>query len=190
MPSLTLPKDLSGYRPNDAGIVAHAIVAILSPHLHNLTAVALPERVLDVAGALVNGDNINRRRVLMLTAAGHASVYLRTLAPASPWELLGAEFDTGNGHVDVAWSNTETGEVFFDELKTTNRAISMINNVWLGQVRRYAEAGADKHGETFLGVRLLPLGSLHLSVLVGADGSRTPITPSPSTPLQPREDGA
>lgn len=161
MPSLTLNQRLTGYKPNDAGILAHALIAVVAPALPTLTDITLAERLHDLAGAMTSGENVNRRRVLAATGAGHAAAYLRRYAPVEPWTLLGCEFDTGNGRVDLAWQHTDTGQVFYDEIKTTNRPVAVLPSEWLDQVARYAAAGADQHCDSFAGVRLVPLGSLH-----------------------------
>lgn len=191
MPTLALPKNLSGYRPQDVGLLTHAAIAILAPHLRDLTAVTISERVLDVTGALVNGENVNRRRVLMLTAAGHTATYLRRFAPDSPWELLGCEFDTGGGRTDLAWQHSETGEVFFDEIKTHNRPITVLSAAVVAQAKRQGEGGLTRYGPAFRGVRVLPFGALHLTALVLPGQSRSLIAPTPTDPLRPRvqEDG-
>lgn len=181
MPPFALPRSLSGYRPQDAGILTHALIALLAPELRRLTPVTLPERVHDLAGALVGGDNVNRRRVLLATGAGHAATYLRRLAPAS-WSLLGCEFDTGNGRADLAWQH-EDGRVFFDEVKTVNRPVAVVTPAWVEQAARYARGGLTKYGKDFVGVRLLPIGALHCSVLVVSDGTLVRLAPTPSSPL-------
>lgn len=184
MPGLTLPKELSGYRPQDVGLVTHAAVAILAPHAQALTAIELPERVLDVCGALVNGKNVNRRRVLMLTAAGHVATYFRRLSPAAPWTLLGCEFDTTGGRTDVAWQHAETGQVFFDELKTHNRSITEVGSENVAQAKRQGEGGVRLFGDDFAGVRLIPFGALHLTTLVHPSCARILLSPTAAEPLR------
>lgn len=184
MPSLALPKNLSGYRPQDVGLVTHAAVAILAPHAQTMTPIELPERVLDVCGSLVNGHNVNRRRVLMLTAAGHVATYFRRYSPTSPWSLLGCEFDTTGGRTDVAWQHTETGQVFFDELKTHNRPITALASETVAQAKRQAEGGDRLYGEQFAGVRVIPLGSLHVTSLIVTSLPRVLLHPTPAEPLR------
>lgn len=190
LPGLALPKELSGYRPQDVGLVTHAAIAILAPSARDLSLDALPEHVLDVTGALVNGDNVNRRRVLMLTAAGHVATYLRRFIPAEPWDLIGCEFDTGQGRTDLAWQNTQTGQVFFDEIKTHNRPITALSSQVVGQVKGQGEGGRALFGEAFAGVRLLPLGSLHLTSLIPPDRTRASLSPTASEPLRLTTDTA
>ena len=155
---VSLSRRTCGYRPQDVGPVTHAAIAIIAPHLRELSPVDPPEHVLDVRGALVNGENVNRRRVLMLTAAGHAANYLRRFAPAPPWDLLGCEFDTGGGRTDLAWQHSVTGEVFFDEVKTHNRSIYELASQVVAQAKRQGDGGLAQFGPLFKGVRILPFG--------------------------------
>lgn len=188
LPALSLKQPLSGYRPSDAGVLTHLLIAIVAPSLPTLTDVTLPERLHDLAGGLVGGENVNRRRVLLATGAGHAAAYLRRYAPIDPWRLLGCEFDTGNGRVDLAWEDTSNGTVLYDEIKTTNRPVAMVPPAWLTQVARYTNAGQEQHGDAFAGVRLVPLGSLHLLSLFRPGGT-VPLSPTRTDPLR-RLDGA
>lgn len=183
MPSIALPATLSGYRPQDVGLVTHAALAIITPALRTLDPVTLPEHVLDVCGALINGDNINRRQVLFLTASGFVCTYLRRYAPNSPWELLGAEFDTGGGRTDLAWQHSETGDVFFDEIKTHNRPIGQLAARTLAQAQRQAAGGVETFGPQFQGVRVVPFGALHLMTLIHPDAPKVLLHPTPDEPL-------
>jgi hypothetical protein len=158
---------------------------MLVRELPRLTPVTLPERIHDLAGALVDGDNANRRRVLLSTAAGHAATYLRRLAPTG-WSLLGCEFDTGNGRVDLAWQHLD-GRVFFDEVKTVNRPVGVLTPSWVDQAARYARGGKGHFGADFAGVRLLPIGSLHCAALVRADGTFSRLSPTSADPLASAE---
>ena len=184
VPALKLPKELSGYRPQDVGLVTHATVAILAPALPILNRDELAERVMDVAGGLLSGGNHSRRRVLMLTAAGHAATYLRRFAPNEPWELLGCEFDTGSGVTDLAWRHVGTNVVFFDELKTHNRPQQRIASRVMTQIKKQSAGGQNQFGTRFAGVRLVPLGSLHLVSLVRHDRKRVLLAPTPDEPLR------
>lgn len=184
LPGLALPAELSGYRPQDVGLVTHAAIAILARHTQTMTAIELPERVLDVCGSLVNGENVNRRRVLMLTAAGHVATYFRRLSPTAPWTLLGCEFDTTGGRTDVAWQHAETGQVFFDELKTHNRPISVLSSDTVAQAKRQGEGGLRLYGDQFAGVRVVPFGALHLTSLIYPTQVRVLLQPTPAEPLR------
>ena len=184
MPTLALPKNLSGYRPQHVGLLTHAAVEILAPYARDLSPVELPERVLDVTGALVNGDNVNRRRVLMFTAAGHVATYFRRLAPSLDWNLLGCEYDTTGGRTDLAWQHAETGRVFFDELKTHNRPITALASTTVAQATRQAEGGLRQFGDLFAGVRVLPFGALHLTTLILPGQTRALLRPTREDPTR------
>jgi len=175
MPPIAVPEVLSGYRPNDVGVLAHAVIAVMAPDFHLLSQFELPERIWDVAGSFVNGDNVNRRRTLVATAAGHVATYFRRFALRYPWELLGAEFDTTKGRCDLAWGHVD-GRVVFDEVKTMNRPQAGLNPEWVQQAAGYAIGGREVYGDSFVGTRLIPLGSVYLAALVGPDGgpSRLP----------------
>jgi hypothetical protein len=126
---------------------------------------------------------VSRRRVLMLTAAGHTANYLRRFAPNPPWDLLGCEFDTGGGRTDLAWQHSVTGEVFFDEVKTHNRSIYELASQVVAQAKRQGDGGLAQFGPLFKGVRVLPFGALHLTTLVHPEQKRTLIRPTPQNPL-------
>ncbi len=100
-----------------------------------------PEELLSRMTGLARGlldANWNRRRVLAAEAVSLAHKYLTRLAPTAPWRLLGVEYETGNGAVDLAWEHDSDGRVLFDELKTSRVATNKVPQGWLEQVRRYA----------------------------------------------------
>ncbi len=183
MPGTALPRELSGYRAQDVGLLTHAVLAIVTPALRTIQPIDLVEYVLDVAGSLVNGENHNRRRSLQQTATGFACRYLRRFAPAEPWILIGAEFQTGQGRTDLAWQHPETGAVFFDEIKTHSGSIEHLSSNVLDQALRQAAGGYAKFGDDFKGVRVIPFGALHRTTLVRAANDRTLLAPTPQGPL-------
>lgn len=183
MPALELTRPLSGRRPNDIGVVTHAIVQMLAPHIADIPAVLIPEKVLDVASALVSIPGVSERRALITTASGNACVYLRRLAPID-WDLLGCEFPVAEGsRVDLAYRHPVDGRVFFDEIKTTKVGLSRPTPEHLAQCDRYRAAGLDKFGNRFAGVRLLYLGALNASRLITPTGDPTHIAPTRQQPL-------
>ncbi len=188
MPGIALPKTLSGYRPQDVGLLTHAALAIVAPALGTIPADRVAEYVLDVTGGLVNGTNVNRRRTLQQTAAGHVCTYLRRLAPSAPWRVLQAEFQTGFGRTDLAWTNPATGEMFFDELKTHKGALTGLSEEVFEQAKRQANGGDQEFSDQFLGVRVVPFGSLHLISMVTAAGERVALNPTPDEPLRRRDE--
>lgn len=190
VPGISLPKELSGYRAQDVGLLTHAVLAIVTPCLRTIEPTDLVEHVLDVAGGLVNGTNHNRRRSLQQTATAYACRYLRRFAPAEPWQLIGAEFQTGEGRTDLAWQHGETGDVFFDEIKTHSRSIDRIGDEVIDQALRQAAGGFACFGAKFRGVRVLPFGALHHATLVRSATDRMGLAPTPDAPLNPRPNGA
>lgn len=181
-PSRVLRTALSGRHGSDLGVLTHALVSTHAPLLvSSLDREDLLPRLNAMARGLLDA-NWNRRRVVAAEAVSLAHKYLTRIAPSSPWRLLGVEVETGDGVVDLAWEH-EDGRVVFDELKTTRVATSKVPEDWLGQVRRYAAAGAAQHAGSFTGVRLLPLNRMHLARLVAASGRIVRLSPTTSEPL-------
>ncbi len=180
-----LRASLSGRGGSDLGVLTHALASTHAP----LLAMVPPEELLSRMTGLARGlldANWNRRRVLAAEAVSLAHKYLTRLAPAEPWRLLGVEYETGDGAVDLAWEHGEDGRVLFDELKTSRVATNKVPQGWLEQVRRYAAAGAAQRPASFVGVRLLPLNRMHLARLVSATGPAVRLSPTTSEPLNER----
>ncbi|GIM63356.1 hypothetical protein Pve01_80240 [Planomonospora venezuelensis] len=172
MPTL-LPSrpTFTGRGTSDVGSLTHGLIG---SHVQSLTAreatVVVPgdllARMYAVAYAVIDA-NPNATRVLATEAASLAYLYLTEFPPAGSWRLLGVEFDTGDGPVDLAWVNDRTGDVFFDEVKT-----SRVSNgrqpspTWVAQAHRYSMAGSAQFGEAFLGTRLVPLMAANTTRLV------------------------
>lgn len=171
----------------DLGSLTHGLIGVHVPFLtptHSGVGVPgdLLARMYTVAYAVIDA-NPNATRVLATEAASLAYRYLTELPPAAPWRLLGVEYDTGAGPVDVAWVHEETGEVFFDEVKTSR----VVNGrqtpaSWVDQARRYATAGTARFDDLFLGVRLVPLVGAHATRLVR---HRMPVVPLAPTAVEP-----
>ncbi|NYD40026.1 hypothetical protein [Nocardioides panaciterrulae] len=168
MPTL-LPQStpFTGRGTSDLGSLTHGLIG---SHIQFLSDGQVPsnllERMYAVAYALIEA-NPNATRVLATEAASLAFRYLTEFPPRPPWRLLGVEYDTGEGPVDLAWANTSTNEMFFDEVKTSRVATGrQVPSAWLAQTRRYAAAGAAAMGESFLGVRLVPLMAADTARLV------------------------
>lgn len=183
MPSLELSRPISGRRPNDIGVLTHAIVQILAPHVRDIPPVLIPEKVLDVASALVDIPRVSERRALITTASGNACVYLRRLSPID-WDLVGCEFVVGNGNrVDVAYRHPIDGRVFFDEIKTAKWGLTRPTNEHLAQCDRYRAAGVTEFGAPFQGVRLLYVGALNASRLITPAGEVVRFAPTVDAPF-------
>ncbi|RBY92679.1 hypothetical protein [Blastococcus sp. TF02A-30] len=136
-----------------------------------------------MAKALLDA-NFNRRRVIATEAVSLAYRYLSALAPAPPWRLLGVEYETGRGPVDLAWANSEVGLVFFDELKTARTATRRLPGAWEEQTQRYTAAGRARFGAEFVGVRLLPINAMHLARLSSARKPWARLAPTPNDPFR------
>jgi len=166
-----LRRPVTADRPTDVGTVTHAVAALLADEARTLSDGEIADRVVAVAGRLVVNKVASRRRAVWFEAVGHASMYLRCLVPPSGWALIGAEHPSGAGPVDLAWEHPLLG-VVYDELKTTGHGgVTDPGSANVAQAARYAAAGAERHGDRFLGVRLIVLGGLRASRLVHGDGA-------------------
>ena len=156
--------------PSAVGAAAHALIGALVPVVDALDPTAVVETCLALARRCCVPGRI--RIANSVRVAGYAIEYLNgPCRPRAPWRCLGVEFPTGDGRVDVAWKHEVNGHVFYDEIKTTRTARRSPDAAWVQQCARYAVAGAQQHGHDFLGVRLLPLGSLGASRFVKPDAS-------------------
>lgn len=164
------------------GTTTHAVVAILAPLVDQFSAAGLAEVTLGLSRGLCSSGRMHRRNSMLV--AGFAAEYLRGLArPRSPWVCIDTEMTTTGGVVDLVWENAGTGIVFVDEVKTTQVPRNTLDKGWVEQARRYAEAGKVHWEDRFAGVRLLPLGSMHIAARVAADGVLHPLAPSSVDPL-------
>jgi hypothetical protein len=172
---------LSGMAATDVGVLTHRLIAEHLEHRH-LDRAMLAERLMFSARAALDGRNSNRRIAIAAQAVTFAYDYVINLAPAAPWRLLACEYDVGIGRVDVAWLGP-TRCVVFDEVKTTRTAQLLLDPSWEEQVRAYARAGQLLYGQRFLGVRLIPLGSMQLACLITHGGRPEALAPTPHKPL-------
>lgn len=167
---------------SDIGVISHMVIGLVAPVAETIAPSLLVEAVLVLSRAACAPGRQHRRNSTLV--AGYVAEYLGgACRPRGPWRCLGAEYDTGAGRVDLAWQHSRTRAVFYDEIKTTLVARRAPEAAWLEQARRYAHAGAVKHGTAFVGVRLLPLGSMGAAVLVAPDGDLAPLRPSLRAPL-------
>lgn len=163
--SSTLTRPLSGSGAGHLGLLTHLLVATHAPRLTgDVSGADLVPSMLEMAHRLIEAST-NRRRAVAAEAVSLARTYLVTCAPAAPWALLGVEFDTGAGPVDVAWQDLD-GRVFFDEIKTSRITGGQVAPSWMQQVHRYSKAGRSQFGDAFVGTRLLPLSRMRLARLV------------------------
>ncbi len=187
--SSTLPAhDLTGERSTDVGTLAHRLIGqFAEPTSRWGFTENLPTLLQQTAYESIRAIPA-RRRVLAIESLSHAHRYLTSYVPHCGWTLLGVEYPCGDGRVDVAWQHTDTGTVFFDEVKTsTTAAVRRTPASWVKQARRYSKAGHDCFGDAFLGTRLLPVATPHTAVVVRATGAPVPITPTPYDPMRVKE---
>lgn len=186
MPTL-LPSrpTFTGRGTSDLGTLTHGLIG---SHVQFVTGGEeqgdLLARMYAVAYAVIDA-NPNATRVLATEAASLAHRYLCEFPPSRPWRLLGVEFDTGDGPVDLAWVNDTTGEVFFDEVKTSRVSNGrQVPPVWLEQAHRYASAGDARFAEAFLGTRLVPLMAADTVRLIRHRRPVARLAPTPAEPLR------
>lgn len=179
------PQHRIGPRSADSGLIGttvHAVIAILAPIADQFTTAGLVEVTIGLSRGLCAPGRMHRRNSILV--AGFAADYLRGPArPRQPWECTDSEAVTDGGFVDLVWRHRDTGRVFVDELKTTRVPRRTPDQGWLTQTVRYAEAGQSRWGDEFIGVRLVPLGSMHLAALVLPDGSHRAVVPSVADPI-------
>jgi len=140
------------------------------------------EEVFSAAGALVRAQPFSQtyragpQRVTCLTAIG------LVLCPPPDWQFLGAEIETDDGRLDLAWmapddaDGAAPGSVLIDEIKVAGYAGQLETNHTLDQVRRYLAFGVSTYGPAFIGVRLLALSGPRRSVLWRPGHSGAPAT--------------
>lgn len=95
--------------------------------------------------------------------AGLAAVYYRAFLPPADWTFLGAELPLGAGRVDLAWELPDA-RVVVDELKAIGYSDRLLAPETRAQVERYLDAGAERWGDRFAGVRLIALGAPYHSL--------------------------
>lgn len=183
LPSGRVQAPIDVTRATGVGSLAHLVISLLAP-----AAKESPARTSDACLALAHqlAAPSPRSKANAVLAAGFANEYLLTVRPSPAWTVLGVEYDTGDGRVDLAYRNAMTEVVFFDEIKTTHVPSAVLNRDWISQAHRYAAAGMAKLGLCVAGTRLTPLGSRHLTALVTADGRVRQFTPSTDAPLPVR----
>lgn len=199
MNNSTLRRPVSGVSSSDVGMVVHALIGTHAPLVAaGEAAVAVLPRMEQMARSLVQA-NANRRAVVAAQCVGLAHRYLAQLVPGDDWRLLGVEWDTGHGPVDVAWVHKATGAVLFDEIKTSRISGQKISANWRAQVNRYNAGGKEMFGDIFVGTRLLPLSAMRLARLTMGSGIPSiPLAPIVGDPLRwpngarfiPAEDGS
>lgn len=164
------------------GTTVHAVLAILAPIADEFTPAGLVEVTIGLSRGLCAPGRMHRRNSTLV--AGFAADYLRGRArPRAPWACVDSEAETDGGLVDLVWRQRGTGLVFVDEVKTSKVPRRDHDKDWLAQTARYAAAGESAWGSKFIGVRLVPLGNMHLAALILPDGTRRPVAPTVADPL-------
>lgn len=188
MSNSTLRAPLSGHAPTDRGTLTHTLVTTHVPLLaKGHSAQSLVEPMATMADLLLAG-NRNRRAAVKSSAVSLAHRYLTKFAVSATngWHLLGVEFETGHGPVDVAWQHEPNGAVMFDEIKTSGSA-QWAQPEWIYQIARYNLGGLEQFGDLFIGTRLLPLARMDIAEwfpqFYGPEGYK--IAPTVSDPLRP-----
>ncbi|WP_140739775.1 hypothetical protein [Pedococcus bigeumensis] len=183
MKSSTRKVPLTGNANSDRGVLTHTLIATHAPRL------ALGESVDDLVPSMVQfafglvQTHPNGSRVIAAETVGMARRYLADLTPGDPWRLLGVEYETGEGPVDLAWVNDADGRVFFDEIKTSRVAAGRVAASWLQQCGRYTEAGVERFGDAFAGTRLLTVAQMDFARHMSGDLRVTPIKPTRDDPF-------
>lgn len=103
-----------------------------------------------------------------LRTATSVCVYLARFRPER-WELTGCEVRLDRSVADLVWRDPAASAVVVDEIKTGPAGAGDVRVA--DQLRRLATAGRARWGETFVGVRLVPLGSPARSALVDEAGA-------------------
>lgn len=162
------------------GLMTHRLVAELVPLAQGLDSYDVARLTLNRVGAVIaTARTLPRKRAARQRVASHANAYLRVAMPPAPAVYLGAEVALGSGRVDLLWEHPTVG-IFVDELKTWRWRRGSMDTATTVQVRAYAEAGTERWGDRFAGVRVLPLSALDESMYMAPRGLRMrPLAGSP-----------
>lgn len=167
------------------GSASQALIAVLAPIADSMDPAHLVETALAVSRAFCAPGKSRTRNSVQV--AGFAIDYLNgPTRPRAPWHCVGTEVATSEGRVDLVWQHADDGLVMFDEIKATITARTAPEANWLEQCGGYARAGSVLHGDRFVGVRLIPLGSMGAACLIRPDGTLLPLAPTGAAPLRIR----
>lgn len=117
-----------------------------------------PRQVLDEVHDLwrerpYGGTTLASARLRCSTAV---SVYFQRCHPDKRWKLTGVEVALDGAVADLVWTNTRTGKVIIDELKT-GIADPNSNGALTEQLKRLSVGGRHRFDGSFSGVRLVPI---------------------------------
>lgn len=103
----------------------------------------------------VNPIGAGASPALRFRCSSAVSTYLLRCRPVD-WSLIGLEVTVGSAVADLIWEHA-SGRVVIDEVKSG--APSPTGTATAEQVCRLAWGGAERFGERFAGVRLVPIAS-------------------------------
>ncbi len=125
------------------------------------------ERTGQIVGAarqVLSQHPIGRRaRAALVECSSAAACYINRFAPGDDWEFLGSEVQLGDGRIDLGFRHRGTDQRLIDEIK-----VGMGRHLDASlrpQVDRYVDAGVEKWGDAFAGVRMCALSAPRTSRL-------------------------
>lgn len=150
------------------GITAHRVIGTLlaegrDPSFHDILAAIDTVTPLDSAG---------RGRAARVNVCTAVTGYFDDLLPPPAFLFFAAEMSIGSGRVDLCWRHHSTGEHLLDEVKTGSQPLGAAA---IKQALRYADGARELYGKRLLGVRLLSTLRPQSSLLIGNDGTPTPL---------------
>lgn len=158
------------------GSQVHAAIARLAP----LVAL-IGEDDLMIEAAITSlvkdrrNGNLRRARA---HATGLVRHYLRVFLPTGG-VFAGSEVPAAGGRADLLWSHPSG--FFYDEVKTTTLPTPITPEV-LNQIGRYVDAGNERFGTRFAGVRLITLRQTSAALFLSPVGELSPLSTSPLAP--------
>lgn len=150
----------------EVGTRVGLVIAELASNSRRNLGYHLGEVVLEATNAVFVERPMHRQpKAGRQRVAGLAAVYYRLFLPPVEWTLLGAEMALGDGRVDLAWQLPDQ-RVLVDELKAIGYGDRLLTSDTRAQVTRYLEAGTERWGEGFSGVRLIALAAPYHSIFL------------------------
>lgn len=148
----------------EVGVRVGLVIAGLAAGNRRNLGYHLGEVLLEATNAVFTERPMRRQaKAGRQRVAGLAAVYYRNFLPPAGWTLLGAELPLGSGRVDLAWELPDA-RVVVDELKAIGYSDRLLVAETRAQVERYLDAGCERWGERFAGVRLIALGAPYYSL--------------------------
>lgn len=167
------------------GALVHQVVGRLVRLAREATGIVIGDLATEIAADVVQDRSLGNLTKARGRVAGMASLYCQRLAPPASTLFLGAEVRAVaggvDGGVDLAWAHPAAG-VFYDELKSWQQVLAVMDGETTDQVHRYLDAGLADHGDRFAGVRVLTLSAVPRSLFVDRLGTVHALTGSPVDP--------